>query len=79
MSSFFYSLTEPTHCRGPETYDTNHVLAWRDSGPPTPVYVRMDSSGVFYTYPTLGDKPLQSLEEVASAVDSYANPNSNVM
>ncbi|KAM3257948.1 hypothetical protein ACQJBY_049959 [Aegilops geniculata] len=39
----------------------------------------MDSSGVFYTYPTLGDKPLQSLEEVASAVDSYARPNSNAM
>ncbi|XP_037480562.1 uncharacterized protein LOC119357865 [Triticum dicoccoides] len=35
----------------------------------------MDSSGVFYTYPTLGDKPLQSLEEVGSAVDSYACPN----
>lgn len=36
----------------------------------------------FYTYPTLGDKPLQSLEEVGSAVDSYAcpnGPNSNVM
>ncbi|EMS48327.1 hypothetical protein TRIUR3_32882 [Triticum urartu] len=67
---------------GPETYDTNHVLAWRDPGLPTPVYVRMDSSGVFYTYPTLGDKPLQSLEEVGSAVDSYAcpnGPNSNVM
>ncbi|XP_044393239.1 uncharacterized protein [Triticum aestivum] len=64
---------------GSEIYDTDHVLAWRDRGLPTPVYVRMDSSGVFYTYPTLGDKPLQSLEEVASAVDSYANPNSNVM
>ncbi|XP_044381619.1 uncharacterized protein [Triticum aestivum] len=64
---------------GSETYDTDHVLAWRDPGLPTPVYVRMDSSGVYYTYPTLGDKPLQSLEEVASAVDSYARPNSNAM
>src|SRR4051812_26126529 len=52
----------------PKPYDTNHVLAWRDPGLPTPVYVRMDSSGVFHTYPTLGDKPFQSLDQVQSAV-----------
>lgn len=63
----------------PKPYDTNHVLAWRDPGLPTPVFVRMDSSGVFYTYPTLGDEPLQSLDDVQSAVISHACRGSNGM
>jgi hypothetical protein len=64
---FFYSLTKPSHCRVPMPWNTNHVLAWTDSYLRTPVYVRKDSSQLFYTYPDLGG-PFKSLDDVQNAV-----------
>ncbi|KAI4989954.1 hypothetical protein ZWY2020_038317 [Hordeum vulgare] len=54
------------------SYDTNHVLALRDPGLPTPVYVRMDSSEVFYTYPTLvksRSRALMKSDEILSNIE----------
>jgi hypothetical protein len=55
------------------SWDTDHVVAWRDADLPTPVYVRMDRSGAFHTYPALAGGPFRSLRQVQAAVDIHAH------
>jgi hypothetical protein len=53
------------------SWDTDHVVAWRDADLPTPVFVRTDRSGAFHAYPALGG-PFHTLHQVQTAVDLHA-------
>ncbi|KAM0901218.1 hypothetical protein ACQ4PT_020125 [Festuca glaucescens] len=53
------------------SWDTDHVVAWRDADLPTTVFVRTDRSGAFHAYPALGG-PFHSLHRVQTAVDLHA-------
>ncbi|CAM0875348.1 unnamed protein product [Alopecurus aequalis] len=58
------------------SWDTNHVMAWKDVRLPTPVYVRKDRSGAFHTYPDLGG-PFQNFDATHSALDTHARGSSS--
>ncbi|KAM3311436.1 hypothetical protein ACQJBY_031857 [Aegilops geniculata] len=56
--------------------DTDHVMAWRHFRLPTPVYVRVDRSGVYHSYPELPGGPFESLDAFESAFHTYARGSS---
>ncbi|KAM3352910.1 hypothetical protein ACQJBY_024226 [Aegilops geniculata] len=57
-------------------WNTDHVMAWRHFRLPTPVYVRVDRSGVYHSYPELPGRPFQSFDAIASALYTYAHGSS---
>ncbi|XBI30440.1 hypothetical protein VPH35_054183 [Triticum aestivum] len=61
----------------PDPYwNTDHVMAWRHFRLPTPIYVRVDRSGVYHSYPELPGRPFQSFDAIASALHTYARGSS---